>query len=87
MQFSALILSVSATLIAAATATGNMNREVDSGCRAFEDPDCGIDHGVCQCSNGWFYELNLDNIDDGNYCNPPWGFLSTNASGLAGYTC
>lgn len=34
MQFSALVLSVSATLIAAATATDNMNRDVDSGCRA-----------------------------------------------------
>ncbi|KAL6904063.1 hypothetical protein GGI43DRAFT_399550 [Trichoderma evansii] len=87
MQFSALIFAVSATLVAAAPATDNMSRQVASGCYAFEDPDCGIDYAVCQCANGWFYEFNEANANNGNYCNPPWGFLSTTESGLSGYSC
>lgn len=36
---------------------------------------------------GWFYQFNEDNANNGNYCNPPWGFLATSESGLAGFTC
>ncbi|AEO70913.1 uncharacterized protein THITE_156520 [Thermothielavioides terrestris NRRL 8126] len=52
-----------------------------------EDPDCGINYPVCQCANGWFYQFNQDNANNGNYCNPPWGILAKSVSGLPGYSC
>ncbi|KAK0761410.1 hypothetical protein N5P37_006360 [Trichoderma harzianum] len=84
MQFSALLLTIPAAFVTASPIT---ERQVASGCYAFEDPGCGINYAVCQCANGWFYQFNQDNANNGNYCNPPWGILATSESGLPGYSC
>ncbi|PKK47697.1 hypothetical protein CI102_6704 [Trichoderma harzianum] len=92
MQFSALLLTIPAAFVTASPIT---ERQVASGCYALwvyacfsiEDPGCGINYAVCQCANGWFYQFNQDNANNGNYCNPPWGILATSESGLPGYSC
>ncbi|PWY77278.1 hypothetical protein BO94DRAFT_538145 [Aspergillus sclerotioniger CBS 115572] len=75
-------LSVMAAPAADQSANGLMARG-DSGCYAFADPDCGVDGTFCQCANGWFY---LFNTDEGG-CNPPWGIVAKDISGLPGYYC
>ncbi|KAL1967743.1 hypothetical protein VTN77DRAFT_3000 [Rasamsonia byssochlamydoides] len=59
MKFSKLISSFPIPLCVvalAAPAQEGINlleqRQGSSGCVAFEDPDCCIDYGVCQCANG-----------------------------------
>ncbi|KAE8549010.1 hypothetical protein TMatcc_011259 [Talaromyces marneffei ATCC 18224] len=85
MQLLALVALLPMAFVAAAP-TSVEERQVASGCYPFEDPDCGIDYAVCQCANGWFYEFDID-ASNGNYCNPPWGFLATSEAQLGGYSC
>ncbi|SPQ25091.1 a2cb185b-0f6d-41f2-87c2-abdb57f95f0c [Thermothielavioides terrestris] len=87
MQFATLLALLPAALVAAAPAAPAseiQDRQVASGCYAFEDPDCGINYPVCQCANGWFYQFNQDNANNGNYCNPPWGILAKSPAAAIG---
>ncbi|GAW18334.1 hypothetical protein ANO14919_078090 [Xylariales sp. No.14919] len=43
---------------------------------------------VCQCANGWFYQINQDNINQGLHgCDPPGGFIATSYPAIPGYCC
>ncbi|KAI1847025.1 hypothetical protein JX265_006779 [Neoarthrinium moseri] len=57
----------------------------DSGCYIYEDPDCCINYGVCECQDGHFYQVNQAN--GGYNCQPPWGYLASSVSGLPGACC
>ncbi|KAI5922253.1 hypothetical protein F4810DRAFT_289112 [Camillea tinctor] len=62
-------------------------RQTASGCLYFAAPRCCVPT-VCQCANGWIYQLNQDNINRGLHgCDPPWGFIVTSSSQFPGYCC
>jgi hypothetical protein len=54
MKFIISIVSLLAVASTPASAAPTEVLEVrqNSGCYAFEDPDCCIDYAVCQCANG-----------------------------------
>ncbi|PWY77302.1 hypothetical protein BO94DRAFT_538164 [Aspergillus sclerotioniger CBS 115572] len=89
MKFT-LFISVLATSALTALATPaedasftNLEARGDSGCYAYENPDCGIDTAYCVCANDWYYLYNQS--EDG--CNPPWGIVAKDESELPGWTC
>ncbi|GAP87901.2 hypothetical protein SAMD00023353_1601030 [Rosellinia necatrix] len=62
-------------------------RQTASGCNYFAAPRCCVPT-VCQCSNGWIYQLNQDNLNNGLHgCDPPWGFIAKSNSQFPGYCC
>ncbi|KAI1159294.1 hypothetical protein F5B18DRAFT_655805 [Nemania serpens] len=64
-----------------------ISRQTASGCNYFAAPRCCVPT-VCQCANGWIYQLNQDNLNRGlNGCDPPWGFIVTSSSVFPGYCC
>ncbi|OJJ97606.1 hypothetical protein ASPACDRAFT_45698 [Aspergillus aculeatus ATCC 16872] len=88
MQLPTLLLTLlSATAVMALPSAETSNADLaargDSGCYPVSDPDCGISTSYCRCANGWYY---LFNSDEGG-CNPPWGIVATDISGLPGWNC
>ncbi|KAK0610116.1 hypothetical protein B0T17DRAFT_658643 [Bombardia bombarda] len=92
------LLAVAATMVAA-TPTPHMgvnnveSRGVEdlqgwvitnSGCNYITLSVCGKMKALCQCPNGWIYELNGANMDAGKHgCDPPWQFYAKNQAGLS----
>ncbi|KAI1371361.1 hypothetical protein F4677DRAFT_450477 [Hypoxylon crocopeplum] len=63
------------------------SRQTASGCNYFAAPRCCVPT-ICQCANGWVYQLNQDNMNRGLHgCDPPWGFISKSNSQFPGYCC
>ncbi|KAF7524410.1 hypothetical protein G7054_g11417 [Neopestalotiopsis clavispora] len=62
-------------------------RQTASGCNYFAAPRCCVPT-VCQCANGWIYQVNQDKVNaSANGCDPPWGFIATSNSQFPGYCC
>ncbi|GAP91505.1 hypothetical protein SAMD00023353_3101140 [Rosellinia necatrix] len=62
-------------------------RQTASGCNYFAAPRCCVPT-ICQCANGWVYQLNQDNLNRGLHgCDPPWGFIATSNAAFPGYCC
>ncbi|KAK4209914.1 hypothetical protein QBC37DRAFT_485774 [Rhypophila decipiens] len=62
-------------------------RQTASGCIYFAAPRCCVPT-VCQCANGWIYQINQDAMNAGRHgCDPPWGFIATSNSRFPGYCC
>ncbi|KAI8945130.1 hypothetical protein F4801DRAFT_584705 [Xylaria longipes] len=56
-------------------------------CFPFEDPDCCIDHAVCECTNGTFFATNKQ-YGVTSICNPPGSVVYGNdVSSIPGSCC
>ncbi|KAI1147129.1 hypothetical protein F4825DRAFT_471853 [Nemania diffusa] len=56
-------------------------------CFPFQDPDCCVDHAVCECYNGTFMAINKQ-YGATSLCDPPGVFVFGNdVSSVPGWCC
>ncbi|KAK7989392.1 hypothetical protein PG989_009707 [Apiospora arundinis] len=54
-------------------------------CIPFEDPGCCVNKAVCQCNDGMFWPLRVDQNTTG--CNPPGMGVYGDATKIPGWCC